>query len=196
MCKWARRRQREDARISKSLITRWLKGLAETRERDDTNHLPMIGSALLSYFNHFQHPNDMSDRLIFFFRDGYITESSSMTFRLMRPPKVTDRLPPSVLHCLPPFLKSLLLFFISMKHRCFILPKQRMKLSWGKHSYLLQPDLYYQEDCTCYCPGSRMWISTDYLKNKNTHFLLSNMYKHLFEHICSFMKVFKILQKS
>lgn len=66
MCKWARRRQREDARISKSLITRWLKGLAETRERDDTNHLPMIGSALLSYFNHFQHPNDMSDRLIFF----------------------------------------------------------------------------------------------------------------------------------
>lgn len=131
----------------------------------------------------------------FFFRDGYITESSSMTFRLMRPPKVTDRLPPSVLHCLPPFLKSLL-FFISMKHRCFILPKQRMKLSWGKHSYLLQPDLYYQEDCTCYCPGSRMWISTDYLKNKNTHFLLSNMYKHLFEHICSFMKVFKILQKS
>lgn len=52
-----------------------------------------------------------------------------------------------------------------MKHRCFILPKQRMKLSWGKHSYLLQPDLYYQEDCTCYCPGSRMWISTDYLTN-------------------------------
>lgn len=196
MCKWARRRQGEDARISKSLITRWLKGLAETRERDDTNHLPMIGSALLSYFNHFQHPNDMSDRLLFF------------------PETATSRSPPAwhsdwwglprlLIVCLPLFFTVFLLFsnhffffFISMKHRCFILPKQRMKLSWGKHSYLLQPDLYYQEDCTCYCPGSRMWISTDYLKNKNTHFLLSNMYKHLFEHICSFMKVFKILQKS
>lgn len=195
MCKWARRRQREDARISKSLITRWLKGLAETRERDDTNHLPMIGSALLSYFNHFQHPNDMSDRLIFFPRrlhhgvlqhDIQIDEASQGYWSFA---SLCSSLSSS-------FSQITSSFFISMKHRCFILPKQRMKLSWGKHSYLLQPDLYYQEDCTCYCPGSRMWISTDYLKNKNTHFLLSNMYKHLFEHICSFMKVFKILQKS
>lgn len=103
MCKWARRRQGEDARISKSLITRWLKGLAETRERDDTNHLPMIGSALLSYFNHFQHPNDMSDRLLFF------------------PETATSRSPPAwhsdwwglprlLIVCLPLFFTVFLLF--------------------------------------------------------------------------------------